>query len=104
MIGRMDKRITIQEPVQVADGMLGQTTTWTDKATVWAAVWPVSGKEIVKNMSLPGVITHRIRIRYRSGVTPACRILFKARYFNIVSVINIDEKKEFLELICKEDV
>jgi SPP1 family predicted phage head-tail adaptor len=55
-------------------------------------------------MSLPGVISHRIRIRYRSGVTPVCRILFKTRYFNIVSVINIDEKKEFLELICKEDI
>lgn len=100
----MNKRVTLQYPAQTADGMGAFTTVWTDSETVWAAVWPVAGREIVKNMAVPVTISHRIRIRYRSGVLPYWRVMLGTRYLNIVSIINIDEKNEFLDLVCKEDI
>jgi len=103
-IGKLNKRISMQQATNVADGMGGQTQSWADTPQVWAAIWPVSGREQVKNMATQGTISHQIRIRYRSGITPAWRVRFGTRYFNIVSIVNPEEKNEFLDLICKEDI
>jgi len=103
-IGKLNKRISMQSATNTADGMGGDTQAWADTPQIWAAIWPVSGREQVKNMANQGTISHQIRIRYRSGITPAWRVRFGTRYFNIVSIVNPEEKNEFLDLICKEDI
>lgn len=102
-IGDLNKRMSIQSPTQTADGMGGWTTTYATVATVWAAVWPTSAKETLKAGQTSMEITHRIRIRYRAGVDPSYRILFGTRYFSIMSIINVGERGEWLELLCKEN-
>lgn len=98
----LNKRITIQSPTQVADGMGGWTTTYATVATVWAAVWPVSAKETLKAGQTAMEITHRIRIRYRAGIDASYRVLFGTRYLAIVSIINQNESGEWLDLLCME--
>jgi SPP1 family predicted phage head-tail adaptor len=102
-IGDLNQRITIQSQTRTADGMGGWTETWATLATVWAAVWPVSAREILKAGQTSMEITHRIKIRYRAGVDPSYRILFGTRYFSIMSIINVGERGEWLELLCKEN-
>jgi SPP1 family predicted phage head-tail adaptor len=101
-IGELNKRVTLQEPVQTADGMSGFTVTWTQAAVVWAAVWPISANEMKDAMQTGLTITHRIRMRYRPGVKASWRISWDDRYFNIVSIIDPSSDHTVLDLMCKE--
>ena len=102
--GDLRHRIIIQPNTNTSDGMGGMTTTYPEKdwIRVWAAIWPVSATEQLATMKEIMIISHRIRIRYRSGIKPRWRIRFSDRYFNIVSIINPNEKNELLDLMCKE--
>jgi len=104
MIGDLNKRITIQYPTRVSDGMGNFTETWNDSDTIFAAIWPVSAKEQIQSMQNVMEITHRIRIRYMSVLRPDWRLKFGTRYFAILSVINQNERNEWLDLLCKEAV
>lgn len=102
-IGELNKRVDIQAQTKVSDSMGGFTTTWTTLASsVAAAVWPVSANDVVQANAITMVITTRIRIRYRSVMKSAWRIKYGNRYFSIVSIIDQNEKHEFLDLLCKE--
>jgi len=100
--GDLNKRITFQHQTKVPDGMGGFTMTWTDAATVWAAIWPVSASEVVQANAPVMVVSHRIRIRYRSVMKASWRIKFGNRYFNIVSIINPNQEGRILDLMVKE--
>jgi len=103
-IGDLNKQITLQYPTKVSDGMGGFTETWTDADTIWAAIWPISANELVRSMQQTMEISHRFRIRYRNVLRPDWRIKYGNRYFNIVSIINPNEKNKLLDLMCKEEV
>jgi len=102
--GDLRHRVTIQSRHEQSDGMGGFTAAWETFAEAWAGIWPVSAKEVINNGQLAGQISHRVRIRYVEGVTSAMRILFGARVFNVLSVINPNEGNELLDLVCMEVV
>lgn len=101
-IGDLKHRVTLQYPAKVPDGMGGSTVTWTDAATVWAAIWPVSASETIQVNQASMTITHRIRIRYRSVLKASWRISWANRYFNIVSIIDPNMAHRWLDILCKE--
>ena len=103
-IGSLDKRVTLQYPTMVADGMGGFTETWTTAATVWGSIWPVSASEQVKAGTQTMVASHQIRIRYRTVLRASWRVLYNGRYFSIVSITDPSEKHEWLDLLCKESL
>ena len=47
-------------------------------------------------------VTHRVRFRYVAGVTAKMRVLYGARIFNVLSVINPEERNREIVLMCKE--
>jgi SPP1 family predicted phage head-tail adaptor len=102
LIGDLNKRIQIQAPSKISDGMGGFDETFSTIATVFASLWPISAREQVQSMQEVMTISHRIRIRYRSVLRPDWRVKFGNRYFSIVSIINPNEKNELLDLMCKE--
>ena len=53
---------------------------------------------------LQSSITHKVTLRYRSGVTAGMRLLFENRAFNIRYVANLHEQNELLELLVEEGV
>jgi SPP1 family predicted phage head-tail adaptor len=100
--GQFNKRITLQCPTKISDGMGGFATPYIDHAIVWAAVWPISAKKKIEAMQ-PGLnVTHHIRIRYRSVLKSDWRVKFGNRYFSIDSIINPNSKNEILDLLCEE--
>lgn len=103
-IGKLNKYVTLQQSTRVSDGMGGFTLTWADVDSVWAALWPVSANETIQANQTVMTISHRIRIRYRSVLKPNWRVKYGNRYFAIVSVINPEERNEWLDLLCKEAV
>lgn len=100
--GELKHRIAIQGITRTADGQGGYTEAWSDVVTVWAKIEALSGRELWQAQQVQSAVTHRITIRYRSDITPAMRIKYGARYFNVDAVINPDEGKEQLQLLCKE--
>ena len=101
-IGALNKEIIIQDKTQVSDNMGGFTDTWGNLYTLFSAIWPVSSKEQISSMQLSMTISHRIRIRYRTGISASYRVKFGSRYFSIVSIINPNERNQWLDLVCRE--
>lgn len=100
--GEFRHRIALQSATQTDDGMGGFTEAWATEETVWAAIWPLKGSTLIDSLKLETTITHRIVIRYKSGIQPYWRVLYGTRVFTIDSIINPDERNRYLELMCWE--
>lgn len=80
-------------------------TTWTNVATVWAEISPVSAKEFIAAQVEDSKVTTRILIRYRSDFDHSCRIYHAAKnqYYNIEGKLSDkDSGLEYLTLPCSE--
>jgi SPP1 family predicted phage head-tail adaptor len=63
-IGDLNKRITLQAPTKVADGMGGWTTVFSSVASnVAAAIWPTSASDTIQANATVMVVTHRMRCK-----------------------------------------
>ena len=102
--GTLKHRISIQQKIQTSDDMGGYTETWEDLYSVWAAIWPLSGKEYLASGRKEGEVTHRIRIRYRDGILPSHRVKYGSRIFDIRVGLNHEEQNKYLDLMCIEKV
>jgi len=107
--GDLKKVISIERHSSTSDGMGGVTEAWTDiisgtstATPIFAAVWPVSAKEHIQAMQEQTVISHRIRVRYRPGVSTAMRIKYGTKLFNITSVVNVGSENRMLDILCQE--
>ena len=106
--GELRHTIAIQVQTDTADNMGGFTTAWADVSgmgAVPASVWPLKSKEAIDALKLESPVTHRIRIRHRSGITTKHRIYWpdKSKTFNIISIINPDERNIMLEIMAIEE-
>jgi|688.fasta_scaffold171439_2 SPP1 family predicted phage head-tail adaptor len=103
-LGKMRERVTLQQESNTADGYGGQVLAWSDVATVWAKVEPLSGREQIEADKLQGVVNTRITIRYCSDVVPGMRLVWNSINFNIRAVICEEERDRFLQLTCERGV
>lgn len=103
-IGRLRHRITLENYKLVQDGIGVERKQWHSLVTVWASVEPLSGREYFATAAEKGEVTARITIRYQKNISPTMRVRFGERLFEVVSVINPQEKNIQLILMCKEIV
>ena len=82
----------------------GGTRAWSTFVSARACIEPMRGRELLHAMQLQDSVTHKITMRYRSGVIAKMRVKFGTRIFNIRAVINIDERNKWSELMCEEGV
>jgi SPP1 family predicted phage head-tail adaptor len=103
-IGELRKQITIQAEAPTADGAGGYALAWTNVATVWAEIKPVSGNKVFVDQHLEGHVTHQIKTRYRSDltITTDMRIVHNNRVFNIHSITNTDERNQWWVMLVEE--
>lgn len=104
-IGTMRHRVTIQQrPDPQTQNSVGEvTTTWSTVATVWAAVEPQSGTEGLEQDARVAQVSHLVRIRRRTDVTPAMRALEGTRVLEILGVLDANKPGE-MRLQCREVV
>ena len=100
--GRLRHRIDLETNVGTTNTFGAITDTWSLWTTLWASVEPLSGRELLQAQQMQADITHRVRFRYVSGVTAKMRVAYGSRYFNILSVINDQERNREIVLMCKE--
>lgn len=82
--------------------MGGFTEGWSSLMDVWASIDPVKGYEKFQAAQYETPVTHKIMIRYVSGITTSNRILYGARILNIKEIINVEENNFFLKLTVME--
>lgn len=103
--GTLRHRVAIEQlvansPTQNAGGEMDET--WTNVATVWAAVEPLKGREFLAAQQVNSEVTGTIRIRHRAGVTPKMRCVFGTRNYDVLAVVNPDERSRELVLYVRE--
>jgi SPP1 family predicted phage head-tail adaptor len=101
-IGDMRKRVVIQRATVAADDFGQDIPTWSNLATVWAQVRPLSGRELVNARQVKDTVSHKITTRQSVTITPADRLVLGTRVFNIESVIKTDELNQWLEILATE--
>jgi SPP1 family predicted phage head-tail adaptor len=102
--GELKNRVELQAQVRTPDGMGGFSNSWLTICTLWAAIWPVRATEVVEGARPVATVTHRIRIRYRNGISPKLRVKFGSKYFSVESVINPNTDYKALDLMAREVV
>jgi SPP1 family predicted phage head-tail adaptor len=100
--GELTKRITIQAETGGQDAYGQPFGTWTTIATVWGKIITSGGREFYAAQKLNAESTAVIEIRYRTNVTTANRILYNNRKYDILSVVDPEERHIMLQIACKE--
>lgn len=102
--GKLRHRITIQQQQESTKDSYGALVeSWLDvAASIWASVEPLSGREFYAAQQVNSETTTRITIRYRSGVISKMRAVYGERIYDILSVIDPEERHIEMQLMCKE--
>lgn len=98
--GRLNRRLTLEAPVESADGAGGVTRSFSAVATLWASVEPVSARANVAADALGANITHRIQIRYSADITLRHRFRDGDTIFRLVAIRQRD--KRFLDIDAEQ--
>lgn len=104
--GKLRHRVTIQHPGSIQDQVTGEVVNgWTDVAKVWAAVEPVSGRELIASQASQSQIETRIVIRYRTDMNSKMRVLHRGMIYNIEALLpDKDSGLEYITLMCSGGV
>lgn len=104
--GRLRERVTIQTETVTRDASGEELRTWAEVATVWASVTPGASSErfLASAGQRVAEVTHTVRIRFRSGLTPKMRLVWETtRILEIISVIDPDMRNSTTVLLCSEE-
>jgi SPP1 family predicted phage head-tail adaptor len=101
-IGKMRHRVTIQTLIATPDADNAVEEVYSNVATVWADVSPVSGRTEMDSKSLGERITHRVTMRYRADVTSENWILYRGLRFRVRNIQDFEERRRFMILECED--
>ena len=97
--GTLRSRLMLQVATAVPDGLGGFSESWSDVATLFARVEPVSADSRFGAGQTLETVTHRITLRHRSDVEADMRFAAGSRLFRIVTVHDPDESGRYL--VCR---
>lgn len=103
--GKLRHYVTFQTPTETRGADGANIIDWTiGQVPLWVEIIPLAGKAYYAAQAFNAEITHQINMRYLSSINRKQRILYGSRIFEIEHVINIDEKKYDMQLLCKERI
>jgi SPP1 family predicted phage head-tail adaptor len=90
IIGKSDRRITIQRATETTNGYGEKVATWATLITVWAELQKTSGaKEAIANRQDTAAKQLVFKIRSSTdsrGVTTKDRLVYDGKYFDITGI------------------
>lgn len=103
--GDLDQRVTVQSPSASVDALGQRVETWADVATVWAQATPLRGREFFAAGAMQSEAAVRFRLRYRTDITGAMRVVWRTVPHAIVAEpMDVDGGKHTLELMCSAGI
>jgi SPP1 family predicted phage head-tail adaptor len=106
--GQLRHRVAIEAPAEEPDDVGDVRTTWAAIPSsapdgLWAAeVKPLAGREAVVVRQLRAEATHAVTLRYGAPATPRHRLIHRGRVLQVLSSLDVDERRRELALVCKE--
>lgn len=102
--GELNRRIRLLSPSHSVNGAGEHVTTWTSPTVneVWANVRTLTGREMVRNDLVDGVVTYLVRVRYRADIRPDWRIEYAGRTLALSKVLDVADRREELEIAAHE--
>ena len=96
--------VVLQKQVSTGPNAQGApTNTWTVQYSgVRAEIRPLRGDQYFAAQQMASVVDVKVRIRYHSAVRPGWRVVWGSRVFIVVSVIDPEMRKIYLDLMSKE--
>lgn len=99
-VGQLSSQVQLQSPPAAQDTVGDPSGAWTVVATVWADIKHLSGLESLKSGADTSVVKASIRIRWRSDVTAAMRVVWGSTTYGINAVLP-DAHRRWVDLVCE---
>lgn len=100
--GSLRHRATIQQRSATLDAAGGVRNVWTTFAERWASVDRAPGSEVWASATRSGRVPAVFRLRYLAGVTPAMRLTFDGKVYNVLSAVDQEGRKAELLITAEE--
>lgn len=99
-------KVVIEQPVEsdTPDTRGDEQLTFETFKTVWASIEPLAGRELQFAQQMHGNVSHKIGMRYTSGITKRMRFKWNNRYFNLAPTLNLEETNIEIVLYATEKV
>ena len=101
--GSLRERVTVQQASESRTALGETVLSWATFAERWASVEGVSSRESLTYGQQQISVSHRVRLRYLTGLTQSMRLVWRGRTLEIVSLLEHGNRSEH-ELICQEAV
>jgi SPP1 family predicted phage head-tail adaptor len=99
--GKLRERVTVQQASESRNALGETVLSWATFAERSASVEGVSSRELLQYGQQQIEVSHRVRMRWLSGLTQSMRIVWRGRTLEIVSLLEHGNRSEH-ELVCQE--
>lgn len=103
-IEEMRDRITFQTPKIEESPVKSLELQYDDFATVWAKVEYLKGREFWEAKAVNAETAVRFIIRYRKNIGNDMRVLYDKKFYNITSIMPLDNTRKWLVVLGSEVV
>ena len=102
MIGKLDRRVKLQNYSTSANAYGELEKTYSDLAEVWAMFRFKTGNEKTEGEQVTAIEKHEFVIRYRSDFNEKGRIFYDSKYYYVKSLGEYGEqRKRYLKIIAE---
>lgn len=100
-ISKLNCRVTIQQPAAGQDEIGQPVPGWSTLAEVWANVRHLNGVETIKAGAEMSAVKSSIRIRRRTDVTAAMRVVLGSTVYEVKAVLQDEVGRQWTDLACE---
>ncbi len=100
--GRLNARLRLETPADVADGQGGVSEGWVTVTGLWGRVEPLRARPREEAGAAIAPVSHRVTIRHRDGIRQDMRFVFRGRFLMLRAVHDPDESRRYLICDCEE--
>ncbi len=103
--GELDRWVAIESPPAEpgSDDHAEPADRWRVICETWAAVKPLSSREQLLARQVVSSATHKVRIRWRPGITATMRIAYRGRTLYLEGPPQEIGRQQGLEMLCVEE-
>ena len=99
--GRLRNRIDIYKKKTITTSIGSDKEVYAKVKSVYAEIRPLRGKEYLESVQLEHRISYKLTIRY-TDIDETDYILYQNKWFDIESVIDVENRHRDIELMCNE--
>lgn len=98
---RLKHRVAIEQPATGQDELGQPVPGWSTLATVWADIRYTNGAEAIRADAVGSKVRASVRIRRRTDVTSAMRVVHGVTVLQILAVLPDEQTRERIDLVCE---